>query len=135
MSFESSNNLTPLGVAHDIQNRIQAIEESRARLKVLAKKKGEALKTQKKNLAIALLRLKNEDVKTWEGQEVGKIPASMMVKVAEGINSQYMLEYDLAESAYKCEITDIDAFKAQLNGFQSINRHLDTTGEPFKPAF
>jgi hypothetical protein len=45
--------------------------------------------------------------------------------VAKGICSQARNDMEIADGLYKSVISNIDSVQAELNGLQSINRHLD----------
>ena len=55
-------------------------------------------------------------------------PTTIIEKVAKGICWKECLEKDLAETQYKVNLEKADIIKAQLNGYQSINRYLSETG-------
>ena len=120
--------MTPLEIGQQIEGRIQVMAKARASLNELASSKANTCVHYEKKLAITLLRLKNGDIPTWEGQAVDKIPATIMSKVAQGMCHESKLEAELAESAYKSHVIKLDCMKAELNGYQSVNRHLDNTG-------
>ena len=87
-----------------------------------AKAKGE----YEKQLAITIIKLKNGLITEFEGQEIPlNMPGNLIEKIAKGICWKESIAMDEAEAKYKALITDIDAIKSQLNGWQSINRHLD----------
>jgi len=120
-------NDTPLKVAWQIEQRIKIIAKLRLLIDELAAAKANTNAHYEKRLAMKLLRLKNEDIDEWEGQKVGKVPASIMEKLAKGMVHEERLEADLAESAYKSNLVKIKCMETEQNGFQSINRHLDST--------
>jgi len=51
-----------------------------------------------------------------------------MEKIAKGICYQEKLNMELAEAQYKNAIVGMSAIQAELNGFQSIYRHLEQRG-------
>ena len=121
--------------AMDIKECMVEIDRLRGGMEALYNKKAKAESTYIKNLAIATVGLKNGDVKEWQGLEVGKVAATLIPNIAKGMNAQYWYEQEIAISAYKCNIIDLEAVKAKMYGHQNINKHLDTTGEPISPAF
>ena len=117
---------TPHDIAMSIENKVGVIQRERPKLSGLAEEKARANAEYEKQLAIVLLKLKNADIAEWNGIPVGKIPASIMQKVAQGIAYESKIQADIAESAYKSHVLKLDAIKAELNALQSIYRHLDT---------
>ena len=57
-------------------------------------------------------------------KELIKLPATIIEKTAKGICWQARLDMEKADALYKSLISNIDSVQAELNGFQSINRHL-----------
>ena len=75
-----------------------------------------AISNYDKQLKIAIVTLKDE----------GKFPATLIEKIAKGVCSDHRLTLELAEVGYKACISNLEALKAQLNGYQSIYKHLDS---------
>ena len=75
-----------------------------------------AISDYDKQLKIAIVVLKEE----------GKFPATLIEKIAKGVCSDHRLTLELAEVGYKSCISNLEALKAQLNGYQSIYKHLDS---------
>ena len=68
-------------------------------------------------IGIAVITLKDE----------GKFPATLIEKIAKKLCCKDREDLEIAESAYKAVICNLQALMAQLNGYQSIYRHLDET--------
>lgn len=60
-------------------------------------------------------------------REEGKFPATLIEKIAKKLCADDRQKMDEAEIMYKACISNLEALKAQLNGYQSIFRHLDVT--------
>ena len=118
----------PLDVALAIEAKIEIMERERPRLSEIAREKALTAGEYEKQLAITLIQLKNASIEEWNGLPVGKIPASIMSKVAQGIANEYKIKADVAESAYKAHVLKLDSIKVEMNGLQSIYKHLDSTG-------
>ena len=54
-------------------------------------------------------------------------PTTIVDKLAKGECADLLYMKIVAEGQLKACYSNIDRIKAQLNGYQSINRHLDTT--------
>lgn len=60
-------------------------------------------------------------------REEGKFPATLIEKIAKKICGDDRKAMEEADVLYKACISNLEALKAQLNGYQSIYRHLDET--------
>lgn len=89
--------------------------------------KAKAISDYDRKLAVTLATLKDGETYTLGDKTYKQPPVTIMEKIAKGICANERYELELAESSYKACISNIEALKAQLNGFQSINRHLDET--------
>ena len=78
--------------------------------------RAKAISNYDKQLKIAIVVLKEE----------GKFPATLIEKIAKGVCSDHRLTLELAEVGYKACISNLTALMAQLNGYQSIYRHLES---------
>lgn len=106
-----------LSVAKDIEHKIKLLEKGRDGLQALAIDKAHAIAEYDKELRIAILKLKDE----------GKLPATLIEKVAKGDCHKERGDKELAKALYKIQIVKMSAVEAELNGFQSINRYLAVT--------
>ena len=75
-----------------------------------------------------LIQLKNGKEFEFEGEKIKSPPASIMEKIAKGICFQEKLNMELAEAQYKNAIVGMSAIQAELNGYQSIYKHLEQRG-------
>jgi hypothetical protein len=80
-----------------------------------------------KILALTILRLKNGDITDFEGQQIGTLAISVMESIAKGYCWQERLEMEKSEALYKSALTYVDVTTTQLQGYQSVYRHLDAT--------
>ena len=108
--------MTPLDVAHQIEGIIKAIATEGKRSNDLIQSKAEAARVYDKAIAVRSVELRAEGV-----------PATLIDKQSKGDASQLLSEKIIAEESLKAHFCRLDYLKAQLNGFQSINRHLDST--------
>ena len=116
--------MTPLDVADQIEHRIKELDKAKLLLKPRTDKRAETSALYDKAVAVVLIGLRNGKAYEMDGVAISDPPASIMEKIAKGICWQERLNMDLAEGEYKSLITGIELLQAQLNGWQSINRHL-----------
>jgi len=112
-------------VARQINERISLLSKGRNILKERASAKANAISHYEKTLAITMLKLRNGNIPEFEGEIIGALPATLIEKVAKGICWKEKLEAELATEEYKSAVVGMDSLKSELNGYQSINRHLD----------
>lgn len=101
-------------VAENITRKITLLEEGRSKLKDRAQGKADAIADYDKCLAVAIIKRKDE----------GKYPATLIEKIARGDCYKQRAAAELAEAQYKLTVTKMNAIQAELNGWQSINRHM-----------
>lgn len=113
----------------DISQKIIDLSEELGRAKKSIKdrvtEKAETKARYDQVLALTIIRLKNEDITEFEGVKFEKIAVSNIETVAKGICWNEKLAFEKAEGLYKSAITYIEATTTQLQGYQSIFRHLD----------
>jgi len=112
-------------IAEKIQDKIKLLEKARLILRKRAESKAEAVALYEKNLAKIIIQLKNSVAFTVDSQTIVNPPASVLEKIARGICFDEKLKLETAEALYKSIIVNIEAIKAELNGYQSIFRYLD----------
>ena len=79
-----------------------------------------------KAIAKTIIGLKNGMEYTMgDGFPVINPPTTIVEKIAKGLCWREKLKMDKWEGLVKGLISNIDCLKAQLNGYQSINRHLE----------
>ncbi len=102
-------------VASDIEGRILALVKGRDGLERLAIDKARTIAEYDKALHISILKHKHE----------GKLPATLIEKVARGDCYKERNALELADVMYKIQIVKLTTVQAELNGYQSIYRHLE----------
>jgi len=105
-----------VAVAEQIKLLIETIKKEGTRSNVLIHNKAEAMRVYDKAIAVKELLLKNE------GMAVGLIGHQ-----AKGDASQLMCEMIVAQESLKAHWQRLAYLLAQLNGWQSIYRHLTHT--------
>jgi hypothetical protein len=111
--------------AENIRLIIAEIGKCRREIEDKGKARASAIKIYDMKLAIALATLRNAETYELQGVKYKSPPVSIAEKIAKGIVAQEREVMELAESAYKACISNLEALKAQLNGYQSIFRHLE----------
>lgn len=115
----------PVKVAETIEKLIKAIGECRREIEGKGRAKAEAIRNYEKRMAIALATLKEAETYELAGRTYKAPPVTIMEKIAKGIAAEERYEMEIADSGYKAAVCNLEALQAQLNGFQSIFRHLD----------
>ena len=103
-----------LKIADEIRMKVKLLEKGRSELQEKARNKANAIGNYDKVLAIAIIKHK----------DTGKYPATLIEKIAKGDCYKERAAAELAEAEYKLTITKMNAIQAELNGFQSIYKHL-----------
>ena len=103
-------------VAHHIEKIIGAITLEGQRSEDLIQAKADASRVYDKALAVRAAEMKIEGM-----------AATLIQAQAKGDASQLLSELIVATESLKAHWKRLDYLQAQLNGFQSINRHLDST--------
>jgi len=113
-----------INVANAIEDKIHELDKAKLLLKERGDHKAESSANYDKAIAVTLIGLKNGKSYTLDGVSIADPPASIMDKLSRGICWKEKLEMEKAEAGYKSLITGIEILESQLNGWQSINRHL-----------
>lgn len=115
------------GIARKINEKIKLLEKGRGELEAAAIEKANKMAIYDKVIAITLIELKNGVAKELAGQTIQNPPATISEKIAKGLCWKERLEADRAEALYKVTVQKMQSIQAELNGYQSIFRHLDET--------
>lgn len=118
-------NVNPIEVAELIQDKIAELDQERPRLFDTSQSKAQAISDYDRAIALVVLKLKNENIREFEGEPIGKLPVTLIPLIAKGICFKECFTKEAEEGGYKAVISNIEAIKAGLNGLQSINKHLD----------
>ncbi len=115
---------------NEVSNLILAKEnklrEMRKSIAERTLRKANAIANYDKTLAMTMIKLRNGVEMELDGQKVVDVQTTVLEKHAKGICWKERLELEQAEGEYKSLITNIETVKAELNGLQSIFRHLET---------
>ena len=114
-------------IAQEIEKKIKLLEQARNKLKKYGDEKSETIAQYERELALTIVKLRNNAIGEWQELKVTDLPASIIEKTARGIVAPYLLECEKAEATYKSLVVYIDCVKSELNACQSLNRYLDQT--------
>ncbi len=113
-------------VADAIQKLIAEIGKCRREIEGKGNARAKAIKNYDMQMAIALATLREGESYELAGRKWQAPPVTIMEKIAKGICAIQREELEIAESGYRASTCNLEALQAQLNGFQSIFRHLDS---------
>ena len=106
--------------AYQINEKILEIEKLSDRIEQAALKKANTIANYDRKIAVTILKLKNGLIPEFDGVEVKNLAANLIPIVAKGICYQESFNREMGENNYKGLITQIEAHKAILNGYQSL---------------
>lgn len=113
-----------IDVARQIEKRIELLAEARKLLAERASLKAVTIAEYDKALAITLIKLRNGIELELEGNKIKNFPATILEKVAKGFCWQERLAMEEASASYGVAASGMNSLQAELNGMQSIYRHL-----------
>ena len=114
-----------INVAQKIESITQEIDRARKNLPLRAQEKSAHIGAYEKKIALVMMGLKNGKEYKLEDQSVRDPVNTIIEKIARGICWKEKMNMDLAESNYKVAMKNLDALESVLQGYQSINRHLE----------
>ena len=114
--------------AAQIKAKIQHLEDQQKLLEQYADDWVEAKRNHDKQFGITIACLEAGEEFVVEGETIkGKVAATIKDKARAIIAEEYTEPLDLAKKKFENLEKTIDIYKAQLNGWQSINKHLAIT--------
>ncbi|MHC4397936.1 MAG: hypothetical protein ACYS1A_20020 [Planctomycetota bacterium] len=109
-----------------IEKLIVEIGKTRREIEDKGRDKAVATSDYDRKLAVTLAELRNGEFYKLAGKQYPVPPVTIMEKIAKGICAPDRYDLEVAESAYKACISNLEALKAQLNGYQSVYKHLES---------
>ncbi len=109
----------------EILHKIKELRIARSVIFRSAIHKAQAISDYVRKVAITEVKLKNGLIDKIDGIEIGKVTASAAHKIAEGICWKELFKKEKMEGLYKANISNIESIRAELNGLQSVNKHLE----------
>lgn len=119
------NNEDTISMRNKIEAKISDLETARNSIFGASQLRATAKANLAKEIAKTILKLRNGVIYNWEGQDIKSLPANLIPKVAEGICWNEVFTCEDAETGYKSIVVCMDSLKAELNGYQTLNKHLD----------
>ena len=116
-----------LKIADEIQKKVALLEAGRKELKARGEAKANAIGDYRRTRAIVLMKLRNGVEMELDGERIKDPPTSIMESIARGICFQEKINEELATVQYKNATVGMEALQAELNGLQSIYKHLAET--------
>ena len=114
-----------INISSQIQAKVDKLKEIRSSLVDRTARKAKAAAEYEKVLAMTMIKLRNGVEMELDGHKVIDVQTTVLEKISRGICWKERLELEEAEGEYKSAITNIETLKAELNGLQSIYKHLD----------
>jgi hypothetical protein len=111
--------------ADKIEVLISQINDLVDQLEDAATQKANSKANYSQAIGLMLLKLKNGIITKFEDQDVKNLTAGERQVVAEAMCYNEEFEKDASENLYKALIVKIEARKAQMNGYQSINKVIE----------
>jgi hypothetical protein len=116
-----------ISYAQKIENMIQVIDQLVDQLDDASMDKANGIANYDRAIAITILKIKNGEITQMEDFDANIIPfkglpATLITQVAKGICWKEIFDKEAGDAGYKGITTKIEARKAQLNGYQSINK-------------
>jgi len=113
-----------IDVTEKIKEKIRELDDQRNLLEEYSQTKAVTSAEYDKELAKTIILLKNGKEFDLDGVKILNPLTTITEKIAKGICWEQALNKDIAESKYKNQTELIEIIKAQLNGYQTIQRHL-----------
>ena len=115
-----------IAVANEIENRIKMLETGRKQLQIRSARRADTIGQYEKVLGVTIMRLKNGVEFTLDDVEISNPPATITERIARAICFQAKIDMEQAETEYKNAVKGLECIQAELNGYQSIFRFLDS---------
>ena len=116
-----------LQIANQMEKKISQLEFARQKLKEYAEERAKTIVAYDKAMAITMAKLQAGKEMAIDDTVIKCTTATNLKDYSKGLCEKEQAAMLIAEAMYKNCITQIEAIKAELNGLQSIYRHLDAT--------
>ena len=111
-------------LATEIVRKIRELESARDELARLAQDVGPTEGAYRKELAVTTMKLKNGIKFTIDDTVVENPPATTTITIAHGICSANKVKALSSEIQWRSQMKICDMLQSELNGLQSVNKHL-----------
>ena len=112
-------------VAKKIESLSSELGKAKNVLKARAERKAQTKANYHRLLATTILKLQNGKITEFEGEQIEKVSVTNSENLAKGILWKELLEMEEAEGLYKTAFAYIEVTTTQLQGYQTIYKHLD----------
>jgi hypothetical protein len=113
-----------LKVSQEILKRIKMLEIGRQSLTQRSTARAKAMSAYEYELGTTILKLKNNAISDYGGLSCTDLPITIIEKIAKAMCFEAKLEMEKCDTEYKLAVVGLNCLEAELNGFQSVNRHL-----------
>jgi len=128
MDFYSiSNKLEELALGN--KNGISKSDSYRSHAAGAGKAAAETTMAYKKRLAVTLIKLKNGVELELDGEKIQNPPATISVKIAEGICADEGMAMDVALNSWRLGIENLKNLTTQITALQSLLKSFSHTAE------
>lgn len=83
----------------------------------------------KRKLAVTLIKLKNGVALELEGETIESPPATISVKIAEGICAEESMAMDVAANSWRLSLENLKNIATQITALQSLLKQYSHTAE------
>ena len=111
-------------VAQNIRESIRLLGIGRKGLRDRSEARANAIGNYEKEVGLTIMKLKNGVAFEIDGEKITNPPATLTEKIARAICYKSKIDSERADTEYKLAMKGLDVLQAELNGWQSINRHL-----------
>ena len=112
-------------IRNKIEENLKLLRATSRELKIRSQDKANAKGEYEKQLAIAMLRLRQGEPEFIESISAEWQSVSGLERIAKGLCYKESIALDLAESAYKNAVIGIQTVQVEINALQSILRYLE----------
>ncbi len=112
-------------IQKQLQNEMRQLDKALSQIKERAEHKSHTCAIYEKEMAKAIIGLKNGKNYKLEDEIIVNPPATLIEKIAKGICWREKLSMDEAEASYKNCILGLNATQTKITAYQSINKYLD----------
>ncbi len=112
--------------AERIESKIRLLEQGSLKIDPAITAYVAAAAEYDKQIAITEIKLRNGKPLTLDGEAIKDPPVTIIKDIAKGYCWEYKLRSDDALEKLRAIYKKLGYVESQLNGWQSINKHLDT---------
>jgi hypothetical protein len=114
-------------IAAEIQDRIRKLADCRRQIRERTMARASSMSAYSKSIAKVEIMLRMGKPIEIDGETIKDPPASILKDLAKGKCWKEEAEMIEADGMYRALLDSMKTLQAELNGLQSIFRHLDTT--------